>query len=283
MKGKLCVVTGATSGIGRETALGLAQQGAEVVLVGRDRAKTEVVLDEIKNATGNNAIHYALADLSSQGEIRHLAEELKERYPRLDVLVNNAGALFMSRRESVDGIEMSLAVNYLSAFLLTNLLLDRLTASAPARIVNVASEGHRQAKPDLVDLQWSKRRYNGLPAYSRAKLALIMFSHELARRLEGSGVTVNTLHPGVVASNFGQNNGWAERKLWRIIGLFAQSPAKGAATSLYLATSPDVEGVTGKYFVKKKAQRSSPISYKPEMVKKLWEASEQLTHLSEPA
>ncbi|HEX2987190.1 MAG TPA: SDR family NAD(P)-dependent oxidoreductase, partial [Chloroflexota bacterium] len=173
MKGKLCVVTGATSGIGRETALGLARLGAEVVVVGRDRTKTEGVTKEIREETGNSAVHYALADLSSQTEIRRLAQELKDRFPRLDVLVNNAGALFMSRQETVDGIEMSLAVNYLGAFLLTNLLLDRLTATAPARIVNVAAEAHRQAKLDLDDLTWSKKRYHGQPAYARAKLALL--------------------------------------------------------------------------------------------------------------
>ncbi len=282
MKGKLCVVTGATSGIGRETALELARMGAEVVLVGRDRQKTEGEVAAIRGTTGNASVHYALADLSSQSEVRRLGQELKDRFPRLDVLVNNAGALFMSRQESVDGIEMTLAVDYLSAFLLTNLLLDRLTASAPARIVNVASEAHRQAGlKELDDLEWAKKKkYHGMQAYARAKLALIMFTYELARRLEGTGVTANALHPGVVASNFGQNNGWAERTLWRIIGFFALSPAKGAANSLYVAGSPEVEGVTGKYFIKKKAQRSSPASYNAGAARKLWEASETLTGLA---
>lgn len=279
MIGKLCVVTGATSGIGLETARGLARQGAEVVLVGRDRAKTGRAVETIRSETGNIAVAYALADLSSQQQIRHLAEELKNRFPRLDVLVNNAGALLMSRQESVDGIDMTLEVNYLSVFLLTNLLLDRLKESAPSRIVNVSSEAHRGAKLDFADLQAQTKKYHGMPAYGQAKLAVIMLTYELARRLEGTGVTVNALHPGVVATNFGQNNRWAERTLWRIIGRFSLSPTKGAATTLYLATSPEVEGITGKYFMKKKRERSAAASYNADAAKKLWELSEEMTRL----
>ncbi len=206
MRGKLCMVTGATSGIGRVTAQVLAQAGAEVVVVGRNREKSEATVDRIKQQTGNSAVEYMLADLSSQTAIRQLAETFKRQHERLNVLVNNAGAFFLWRQESVDGIEMTFALNHLGYFLLTNLLLDTLKASAPARVINVSSGSHRGETINFNHFQ-GKRMYSGFRAYGESKLANILFTYELARRLEGTGITVNAIHPGFVATNIGTNNG----------------------------------------------------------------------------
>ena len=275
------MVTGATSGIGAVTARALTQKGARVIVVARNVNRCENTVDEIIQTTGNHAVEYMLADLSSQNEIHDLAEAYQNKYDHLDVLVNNAGGFFMSRQESADGIEMTFALNHLNYFLLTNLLLDTIKASAPARIVNVSSAAHQNASINFDDLQ-GKKKYSGWQAYGQSKLANILFTHELARRLEGTGVTVNALHPGMVATNFGANNGGVLGNLVRqFMNLFSISVEEGAQTSIYLASSPEVEDVTGKYFVKKKAVSSSSASYDESAAKRLWEISEEMTGIRE--
>lgn len=279
MRGKLCMVTGATSGIGRVTAQVLAQAGAEVVVVGRNREKSEATVDRIKQQTGNPAVEYMLADLSSQTAIRQLAETFKRQHERLDVLVNNAGAFFLWRQESVDGIEMTFALNHLGYFLLTHLLLDMLKVSAPARVINVSSGSHRGEKINFNHFQ-GKRMYSGFRAYGESKLANILFTYELARRVEGTGVTVNAIHPGFVATNIGTNNGWIVRAIRPLMDLFAMSVEEGADTINYLAISKDVEEITGKYFIKRKAVSSSSISYDESLARRLWQVSMELIGLS---
>ncbi len=280
MQGKVTMVTGATSGIGLETARTLAEQGAAVALVGRSSEKGAALVEQIRQQTGNPDVEFWQADLSSLQEIRQLAESFEQRHPRLDVLVNNVGAVFLRRQVSVDGIEMTFALNHLGVFLLTNLLLDTLEASAPARIVNVSSQAHEiPSQIDLDDLG-GKRRYRGMYAYGQAKLALVLFTYELARRLEGTGVTVNALHPGFVATNFAMNNGRLARLFKPLMKLVAISPQRGAETSVYLATSPEVEGISGKYFVEKSAVPSSPASYDQATATRLWETSAVLAGLN---
>ena len=279
MQGKICLLTGATSGIGKATALGLANMGATVVLVSRNKDKGEALKSELVQQTGNTSLDVLSADLSSQESIRQLVADFKQRYQQLHVLINNAGLFSAGRKETVDGIEMTFAVNYLAPFLLTNLLLDVLKASAPARIVTVASDAQNLGLLNLDDLQM-KKRYRIFGAYAQSKLAEILFTYELARRLEGTGVTVNCLHPGFVRTNIGQNNinpRWSF--LTRIIFAPGITPEAGAKTSLYLATSPDVAGVTGKYFVKSIPMRSVPISYDEAAQKRLWDISASLVKL----
>jgi NAD(P)-dependent dehydrogenase (short-subunit alcohol dehydrogenase family) len=280
MQGKICMVTGANSGIGKATALGLAQMGATVVMVCRDRTKGEAVQNEIKTKSGNSAVDLLLADLSSQQSIRQLAENFQQHYSQLHVLINNAGVFMMTRRETVDGLEMTFAVNYLAPVLLTNLLLDMLKNSAPTRIVNVSSETHESGYIKLDDLQ-AKKGYRSWNAYGQSKLALVMFTYELARRLQGTGVTANCLHPGFVATNIGQS-GTApvvRTAVKFIFSRFGISPKEGAKTSIYLASSPDVKGVTGKYFAKSIPIRSAPISYDESLQRQLWEQSAKLVSL----
>lgn len=278
MQGKVCMVTGAASGIGAVTAQALAQRGATVILVDRDAGKGGLTVEQIKQQTGNSAVELMVADLSSQKAIRQLVQQFTSRYRRLDVLVNNAGALFGERQESVDGIEMTFALNYLGYFLLTNLLLDTLKASAPARIINTSSRSHARARINFDDLE-SRTNYKGLSAYAHSKLAIVLFTYELARRLKGSGVTVNALHPGIVATNFAMQGGGIVGLIVRLFRPFFVSPEQGAQTGIYLATSPEVEGVTGKYFVKCKAVPSSPASYDMTVASRLWEVSEKYTSL----
>ncbi|MBN1454273.1 MAG: SDR family oxidoreductase [Anaerolineales bacterium] len=280
MKNKTCLITGATSGIGRATALALAQKGATVILAGRDEELCQSTIAWIKNKTGNSNIDYLLADLSVQAQVRALAAEFKSRYERLDVLVNNAAAIFFFRQVSADGIEMNLAVNHLAYFLLTNLLLDTLKASAPARVVNVASNSHYGKRLDLDNLEL-KRGYNPGKAYGRSKLANLYFTYELARRLEdeGTGVTVNAMHPGFVRTNMAANNGWLVRLFLPLVHLNSLTPEEGARTAIYLASSPDVEGVSGKYFVREREVASDPVSYDESTAKGLWEMSEEMTNL----
>ena len=278
MHGKVCIVTGAASGIGAVTAQALAQQGAAVILVDRNSEKGAITVNQIKQQTGNPAVEFMWADLSAQKEIRQLVQQFKSRYQRLDVLVNNAGAIFRQRQETVDGIEMTFALNYLGYFLLTNLLLDTIKASAPARIINVSSRSHARAQINFDDLQ-SRSSYRGLQAYAQSKLAIVLFTYELARRLEGTGVTVNALHPGVVATNFATNNRGVVGLSMRLFRLAFISPEQGAQTSIYLATSPEVEGVTGKYFVKQQAVPSSPASYDTATASRLWQVSAEMTGL----
>jgi len=280
MQGKVCIVTGANSGIGKATSLGLAQMGATVVMVCRDRTKGEEAQNEIKTKSGNDAIDLLLAELSSQDSIRQLVENFQQHYMQLDVLINNAGGVNLSRRDTVDGFEMTFAVNYLAPFLLTNLLLDKLKASAPARIVNVSSESHESGYIKMDDLQLEKK-YRLMRAYGQSKLALVLFTYELARRLQGTGVTANCLHPGFVATNIGQSGvGRVGRSIVKLIfSSLGISPEEGAKTSIYLASSPDIEGVTGKYFVKSIPVRSAPISYDESLQRQLWEESAKLVNL----
>ncbi|HWE35817.1 MAG TPA: SDR family oxidoreductase [Isosphaeraceae bacterium] len=281
MKGKVCLVTGATSGIGCATAEALAARGATVVLVGRDAEKTARTAARIRETTGNSAVEYLLADLSSQAEVRRLARDFQGRHDRLHVLINNAGAAFTTRTESVDGIELTLALNHLAYFLLTNLLLDTIKASAPARIVNVASGAHTIVKAlDFDDLQASRKKYGSFRVYGHSKLANILFTRELARRLEGTGVTANALHPGLVATNFGAKMPAVARFFFRLFGL---PPEKGARTVIYLATSPGVEGVSGRYFYKEKEAKPSAGALDAEAARRLWQISETMTGLAPAA
>jgi retinol dehydrogenase-14 len=278
---KICLITGATSGIGKATAMGLVNMGASVVMVGRDRGRGEAALAEIKEKSTNASVDLMLADLSSQQEIRRLAVEFKEAYPRLDVLINNAGLFRSKRITTADGLEMTFAVNHLAYFLLTKLLLDVLEASAPSRIVNVSSGEQRNGTIDFDDLQGEKG-YEGPKAYSQSKLADVLFTYELARRLEGTGVTANCLHPGgriPVRTNFGSGVSGVFGFTVRALRPLMISPEKGAETSIYLASSQEVEGLSGRYFVKKAESRSSDVSYDERIAKRLWEVSADLTNL----
>lgn len=274
MNGKICMVTGANAGIGKVTARELAKMGAHVVMVCRSAERGEAAKKEVtQTATGQ--VDLMIADLSSQASIRALAATYLEKYDRLDVLINNAGVLFMERSESVDGLEMTFALNHMGYFLLTDLLLDRIKASAPARIVNVSSMAHSRGAINFDDLQ-AEQKFGGMDVYSSSKLANILFTTELARRLDGTGVTANSLHPGFVRSNFGDNNGRLMKIVMPIAKLFAINTDKGAETSIYLASSPDVEGVTGLYFVKKKAVTPSEAAQETAVAERLWQVSEAL-------
>ncbi|MFB0516803.1 MAG: SDR family oxidoreductase [Candidatus Neomarinimicrobiota bacterium] len=276
MNAKVCLVTGANRGIGKATALGLARMGATVVMVSRDRQLGEAAREEIRQATGSLKVDLLVADLASLPAVREMAASFKEHHPRLHVLVNNAGVVKRHRTLTEDGFETTFAVNHLAPFLLTNLLLEILKASAPARIVNVASMVHQWGKIDFNDLQGEKR-YTMNKAYNQSKLANVLFTYELARRLEGTGVTANCVHPGMVVSDLGREyTGFMAlmaNKLWRP---FMKSPQQGAATSIYLASSQEVAGVTGKYFANQRAKKSSRASYDQETARRLWEVSKQL-------
>jgi NAD(P)-dependent dehydrogenase (short-subunit alcohol dehydrogenase family) len=258
--------------------MGLANMGASVVMVGRDRGRGEAAMAEIKEMSGNASVDLMLADVSSQEEVRRLADEFKEAYPRLDVLINNAGVFRSKRITTADGIEMTFAVNHLAYFLFTNLLLDVLKASAPSRIVNVSSGDHSNATIDFDDLQ-GENGYKGAKAYSQSKLATVLFTYELARRLEGTGVTANCLHPGVVGTNLGSGVSGVFGFMVRALTPLMLSPEKGAETSIYLASSPEVESLSGRYFVKKAEARSSDVSYDERLARRLWEVSAELTNL----
>ena len=276
MQGKVCLVTGSSSGIGRVTARELAKMGATVVMLCRNREKGENAQAQIKATSGNDRVDLIVADLSELAEVRRAASEFKQRYTQLHVLINNAGAINAERRMTTDGLETTFATNYLAPFLLTDLLLDVLKASAPARIVNVSSEGHTSGKMDFGDLQGAQH-YNFFKSYQQSKLAQIYHTYELASRLAGTGVTVNALHPGLVSSNF--NNG--TKGIAHIIGevvyfLTGISVEKGAQTTLYLATSPEVEGLSGKYFSECKEVPSSRISYDVAIRQQLWIVSKEL-------
>ena len=291
MKGKTCLVTGASDGIGYVAARELARMGARVVVAGRNAAKTDAAVQRIVAETGNPSVEYLLADLSSQREVRRMADEAEERLPRLDVLLNNAGGIFLSSRPSADGIEMTFALNHLGYFLLTNLLLERLRQSAPARIINVSSTAHGapgkfrledlpkpSAGSSLRNFIAGRRVYR---AYGRSKLCNVLFTYELARRLDGTGVTVNALHPGLVRTNIARNNGLLGGVVNAFIGARGVDADKGAETLVYLAASQEIEGVTGNYFVDCRAVSSSALSYDAGLAAELWELSERLTELSE--
>jgi NAD(P)-dependent dehydrogenase (short-subunit alcohol dehydrogenase family) len=272
------MITGASSGIGRATALGLAQLGARLVLVCRDRDRAERVRADIERATGNRDVLILLADLSSQQAIRQVAKDFFATAEPLHVLINNAGVANARHTPTIDGIETVFAVNHLAYFLLTNLLLPCLKESAPARVVNVASDAHRHATINFEDLG-GERRYQTMRIYGQSKLANILFTYELARRLAGSNVTVNALHPGFVASNLGKNNGLWARVLLALLRPFARSNDDGAATSIYLAASPEVQGISGKYFKDCKLARSSSEAEDQTVARRLWDLSAQMTGL----
>jgi NAD(P)-dependent dehydrogenase (short-subunit alcohol dehydrogenase family) len=277
MGGKVALVTGGTSGIGKATAMALAAMGADVVVVGRDRERGERAAAEIRAQTGGK-VDLALADLSSQAEVRALAEEFKRRYDGLDVLVNNAGLVQSTRTETVDGLETTFATNHLAPFLLTDLLLDLLKRSAPSRVVTVSSEAERWGNIDFDDLQ-SKKKYRGFPVYGMTKLANIMFTYELAERLEGTGVTATCMHPGAVNTRFGTNNTGPMTILFRAFKPFMRTPEQGADTVIWLASSPDVEGLSGRYYSDRKPLEPKKIANDSEARRRLWEESERLTGL----
>jgi retinol dehydrogenase 14 len=276
MAGKTVLITGGTGGLGRATAEGLARMGARIAITGRHPARTRAAAAQIAATTGNPAIDAHAADASSQAEVRRLAGEILDAYPRLDVLVNNVGGFWATRRVTADGLEHTFAVNHLAGFLLTDLLLERLKASAPARVISVSSGAQMMGKLDFDDLQ-GERQYSGQKAYNQSKLANVMFTYELARRLEGTGVTANVLHPGVVRTAFAAED---PSGLWKVMiplmRPLMKSPAKGADTAIYLASSPDVEGISGKYFVDRKARTSNKLAYDTAAAARLWQASEDL-------
>lgn len=278
MNGKTAIITGATNGIGKETALGLAQMGAHVALVGRDARKGAAVVAAIKEQSGNPAVDFLRADLSVQAEVRALADEILARYPRIDVLVNNAGGVFGQRQLTADGIEQTFAFNHLAYFLLTNLLLDRIIGSAPARIVNVSSAAHHMGQLKFEDLQ-GKKHYSAFLAYGRSKLANLLFTYELARRLAGTGVTVNAAHPGAVATGFAKGNAGLWGMLFGIFRPLMRTPAEGAQTSIYLASAPEIAHVTGMYFADQRPAHSSPASHDRQAQQRLWQVSAHMTGL----
>ncbi len=275
MTAKVCIVTGANRGIGKATALGLARMGATVVMVCRSRERGEEALAEIRDETGNGSVALLLADLSSQAQIRHLAEEFMSKHTLLHILINNAGIIPKNRTVTEDGLETQFAVNHLAYFLLTNLLLDVLKSSAPSRIINVSSQVHGVSIP-FDDLQ-SERSYSPTRVYAWTKLANVLFTYELARRLGGTGVTVNCLHPGTVATNMLSD--YMPGGLGFMAKMIGMSPEEGAQTSLYLATSPEVEGVSGKYFVHDRAVQSCKASYDKTVASRLWQVSAELAGL----
>ena len=277
MGGKVALVTGGTSGIGKATAMALSAMGADVVVVGRNRERGERAAEEIRAQTGGR-VDLALADLSSQAGVRSLAEEFKRRYDRLDVLVNNAGLVQSKRTETVDGLETTFATNHLAPFLLTSLLQDLLERSAPSRVVTVSSEAERGGNIDFDDLQ-SEKKYRGFPVYGMTKLANILFTYELAERLKGTGVTATCLHPGAVNTRFGTNNSGPMTSLFRLFKPFMRSPEQGADTVIWLASSPDVEGVSGRYYADRKPIEPKKIANDPAARRRLWEESERLTGL----
>ena len=281
MEGKTCLITGASDGIGYITARELAGMGARVVLVGRNTVKTNDAVERIVAETGSDTVHYMLADLSSQDDVRRLAARVRDRLPRLDVLVNNAGAIFLSNRSSVDGIEMTFALNHMGYFLLTTLLLDMLRESAPARIVNVSSSSHSSAGRFRLEDLPRPGGNRGYRAYGRSKLCNLLFTYELAERMKDTGVTVNALHPGLVRTNIARNNGALGRVVNLFIGARGVNAERGAETMIHLASSPEVESMTGRYFVNCRPVRSSLMSYDTALAAGLWELSEQLARTAD--
>lgn len=275
MQGKICLITGSSSGIGKVTARELARLGATVVMVCRNRERGEAARKEIQAATGSANIDLLIADLTLLADVRRVADEFKQKYTQLHVLINNAGGANPTRRVTSEGYEATFAANALAPLLLTKLLFDTLKASAPARVVNVSSMAHTRGKIYFDDLQ-CENPYSLWKAYGQAKLALILFTYELAHQLQGSGVTVNALHPGVIASNFDQGLDRLTRMGWRLISPFLSSVERGARTTIYLATSPAVEGVSGKYFANCKETKSSRISYDEATRLRLWQTCQEM-------
>jgi NAD(P)-dependent dehydrogenase (short-subunit alcohol dehydrogenase family) len=281
MDGKVCLVTGANSGIGRAAAMGLAGMGATVVMLCRSARRGEKALQWIRKKTGNENVHLLLADLSRRQDILNAADEFKGRHSRLDVLLNNAGVMTSKRQLTDDGFETQFFVNHLAYFLLTGSLIDLLHKSAPSRVVNVASTAHGRGTLDFDDLQCEKQ-YNGWQQYGNTKLANIVFTYELARRLDGSGVTANCLHPGVIHTNLLSSYSTVLNGLWYLLQWFFKKPDEGAETPIYLASSPEVENVSGKYFKYRSPVGTSDESYASSVQQRLWEVSEELTGFQTP-
>jgi retinol dehydrogenase-12 len=281
MEGKVALITGGTSGIGKAAATALAGIGAAVVVTGRNEERGRAAVGEIQRGSGSQKVSLMLADLGVQAEVRGLAQAFKERHDRLDVLVNNAGLILSKRTETPDGFETTLAVNHLAPFLLTNLLLDVLKRSAPSRVITVSSEARRRAEIDFDDLQ-SERHYRAFQVYGMTKLANILFTYELAERLRGTGIVANCVHPGGVNTNFGKNNRNLGTLLFRAFKPFMRTPEQGADTIVYLASSPEAERMSGEYLIDRK--RVSLTQPRDEVVqKRLWEVSEELTNLKVPS
>jgi NAD(P)-dependent dehydrogenase (short-subunit alcohol dehydrogenase family) len=276
MAGNVVLITGGTGGIGKATAIGLARLGARVGITGRDLARAKQAAADIRAASGNPAVDAFAADMTSQAEVRRLAVTVLDAYPRLDVVINNAGGFWAHRHETPDGLEHTFALNYLAPFLLTNLLLDRLKSSALARVVNVSSSVQASGHIDFDDLQGA-RHYSGQRAYDQSKLAVVMFTNELGRRLEGTGVTANSLHPGMVRTNFGAED---QARWFAVVGHVVlpllKTPEQGAQTSIYLASSPELEGVTGQFFADCKPKTANKIAYDTDMAARLWHVSADL-------
>jgi retinol dehydrogenase-14 len=280
MAGRVVLITGGTGGIGKATAIGLATVGARVGITGRDPARAEQAAADIRAGSGNPAVDAFAADMSSQAEVRRLAAAVLDSYPRLDVLVNNVGGFWAHRHPTTDGLEHTFALNHLAPFLLTNLLLDRLKASSPARVVTVSSGAQSAGRIDFDDLEGA-RNYSGQRAYSHSKLANIMFTFELARRLEGTGVTANCVHPGVVRTNFGaEDQAWLFTIVSHAVLPFLKTPTQGALTSIYLASSPDIDGVSGQFFANRKPKTANKLAYDTDMAARLWQVSADLVGMT---
>ena len=279
MTGKTVLITGGTGGIGKATALGLARMGARVAITGRDRGRTEAAAREVRSVGGD--VDFFVADLSSQSQLRGLAETVLQRLPEIDVLVNNVGGFWNTRHVTADGHERTFALNHLAPFLLTNLLLERMQHSASARVVTVSSNAHAAGRIDFDDLQ-GERSYSGAKAYNQSKLANVLFTYELARRLRGTTITANALHPGVVRTDFGaEDPAGVQRFLVPLFKPFMKSPAQGAATSIHLASAPELERVSGRYFVNGNDKKSAERSYDQAVAAQLWRASSELVSLTE--
>ena len=280
MKDKICLITGATSGIGKATALALAKMGATLVINGKDRDRGENTIQEIERISGNEKLELMIANLSSFEQVRKLASDIQKKYDKLDVLINNAGVFYSYREYSADGIEMQFAVNHLGHFLLTNLLLENLKKSKAARVINVSSNAHYQGTINFDDINFEKR-YFGWTVYCQSKLANVLFTHELVNRVDKNLVTVNAMHPGVVRTKFADKHvSLIYRIGWNLQKPFMISAEEGAETIIYLATSKEVTNITGKYFVKCKQQRTSEISYNKEIAEKLLDLSVRLCGLN---
>lgn len=280
MANKVVLITGGTGGIGKATAIGLARLGARIGITGRDRARAEQAAADIRTASGTPAVDAFAADMTSQAEVRRLAVAVLAAYPRLDVLVNNVGGFWAHRHLTADGLERTFALNYLAPFLLTSLLLDRLTSSAPARVVTVSSGAQAMGRIAFDDLQGT-RNYSGQRAYSQSKLASVMFTNELARRLAGTGVTANCLHPGVVRTNFGSED---QARFFAVISRVTlpllKTPAQGAQTAIYLASSPDMDGITGQFFANRKLKTANKAAYDTDLTARLWQVSADLVGMT---
>jgi retinol dehydrogenase-14 len=280
MLDKVVLITGGTGGIGKATAIGLATMGARVGITGRDLARAEQAAADIRAASGNAAVDAFAADLTSQAEVRRLALEVLDAYTRLDVLINNVGGFWAHRHPTADGLERTFALNHLAPFLLTNLLLDRLKASAPARVVTISSGAQSMGRIDFEDLQGA-RAYSGQRAYNQSKLASIMFTNELARRLRGTGVTATSLHPGVVRTNFGaEDQARFFAIISRVVLPLLKTPAQGAETSIYLASSPDVASVSGQFFANRKPKIANKLAYDTDTTARLWQVSAHLVGIA---